>query len=49
MSQNYGGVSGNCTINFQLPYSGKVWRGGKFGESSVIRQTKTIQISTYSY
>ena len=22
---------------------------GKFGESSVIRQTKTIQISTYNY
>jgi len=23
--------------------------GGKFGESSLIRQTKTIQISTYNY
>ena len=37
--------------NSILPYSGKVWWGGKFGEfgkSSVIRQTKTIQISMYN-
>ena len=32
-----------------IPYSGKVWQGGKFGEfgeSSMIRQTSTIQLST---
>ena len=39
-----------------IPYSGKVWKGeslegrkfGKFGKSSVIPQTKTIQISSYN-
>ena len=31
---------------FWIPYSGKVWLyGGKFCESSVIRKTKTIQIT----
>ena len=31
-------------------YSRKVWQGkfGKFGESSMIHQTKTIQISIYN-
>ena len=34
-----------------IPYSGNVWqpRGGKFGESSVIRQTKTIQTFALNY
>ena len=35
----------------EIPYSGKGWQGGKFGEfgeSSVICQIKTIQISTYN-
>ena len=39
-----------CTKSYsrEVTYSGKVWLGGKFGEfgkSSVIHQTKTIQIS----
>ena len=43
----------NCNLLYlkwlaiQLPCSGKAW-GEKFGEWSVIRQTKTIQISTYN-
>ena len=31
---------------YNIPYSGKVWRGGKFGEfdeSTMIRQTKIIR------
>ena len=33
----------------KLLYSRKVWWKEKFGESQVIHQTKTIQISTYNY
>jgi len=34
-----------------LPYSRKVWLGefDEFGKSSLIHQTKTIQIFTYNY
>ena len=37
-------------LKYKIPYSGKFGGGkfGDFGESSVIRQTKTIQISTYN-
>ena len=35
---------------FDVPYSKKVWQGkfGEFGKSSMICQTKTIQISVYN-
>ena len=33
---------------FGIPYGGKLWWGGNVGESPVIRQTKTIQNSTYN-
>jgi len=32
-------------VYIYIPYSGKVWQG-KFDKSSLIHQTKTIQIST---
>jgi len=41
-----------CSYINTLLYSGKVWQGeslvNQFGESSLIRQTKTIQISIYN-
>ena len=42
-------VAGNSSLYFlDIPYGGKLWwGGGNVGESSMICQTKTIQISTY--